>query len=795
MKLPLSWLDDYMTLGDVSPKEYRDAMTMTGSMVEGYEEEGADIQNVKVGKIVKKVKHENADTLSVCTVDIGGETLQIVTGAPNVNEGDLIPLAVAPAHLPGNVVIKAGKLRGVLSQGMMCSHTELGLELSDVPGAAEDGVIVFKQPYAPGTDVREVLGLGGVTMEFEITSNRPDCLSVIGLARESAVTFGKAFNIPEVTVNEQCSADIKDEFGITVNAPDLCLRYSARLVKNVKIEPSPEWMQKRLRAAGVRAINNIVDITNYVMLEYGQPMHSFDTRFLEGREIVVRCAKQGETITTLDGGEHTLDDTMLVICDTARPVAVAGVMGGENSDIKDDTTEVLFESANFLRGSVRRTAKKLSLRTESSARFEKGLDAQNTIPALNRACQLVELLGAGEVCKGIIDINNSSCAPRILPFRPEWIRTFIGAEIDSDFMIKTLDALGFSVDVEKGEVLVPSWREDVEGEADIAEEVARIYGYDKIPTTPLRGETTRGGLTAAQQNALNIKTALTSCGYFEAISYSFISPKGFDWTFASESERVAVALLNPLGEDTSVMRTSMAPSMMELLSRNYKRNKSARIRLFEAGTVYIPKSLPLTELPYEKKRLALGAFGEMDFYDMKGTIEALLERISVKKFSFDTAARNPLYHPGKSADVYVNGKAVGAFGAVHPLVQKNYDIAVECFYCELDEDALIAAAGNAKKYKPPVKFPSLTRDISVVVEEAVKAAQIEGVIKKCGGNFCESIKLFDVYRGAQIGDGKKSVSYSVVYRAEDRTLNDEEINTIFDKTVKSLAEGLGATLR
>lgn len=792
MKLPLSWLDDYLKLDNVSVKEYCDALTLSGSKVEGWSVEGSEIENVVFGKILTKERHTNSDHMWITTVDVGSEVLQIVTGAQNIEVGQIVPVAKNGAKLPGGITIKNGKLRGVASNGMLCSHEELGFEMGVIPGSDPNGILIFQKEYPLGMDVMEALGEKENVVEFEITSNRPDCLSIIGLARETAATFNVPFSIPEVTIKEEGKENINDIVKISVSDSELCPRYTSRLVRNIKIEPSPEWMQKRLRAAGVRPISNIVDITNYVMLEYGQPMHAFDLDFLEGHEIVVRRANDGEEITTLDGQPHVLDSSMLMICDGKKPVGVAGVMGGENSEIKETTKSVLFESANFLRGSVRVTAKKLGLRTEASARYEKGLDPEMTILALNRACQLVEELGAGEVVQGIIDIDSTNHQPLVMPFRPDKIRAFIGADISTEFMIDALSRLEVKVDAEKNELTVPSFRMDLECEADIAEEVARLYGYDKIPSTLISGETTMGGLSKDQTLTNKIKAALVGQGYYEINTYSFVSPKSLDMINAGEELRNVISITNPLGEDTSVMRTTTIPSMLEVLARNYN-HKNKDVCLFELGTVYIAKELPLTALPKEKKIITLGGYGSMDFYDLKGAVEEMFEYMGVRGYSFDSAKANPIYHPGKSADVYINRKKVGTIGEVHPDVAENYDIS-ETYVGEIELDAVLANAGSEIKYKQLSRFPAVTRDIAMLVDDSVKVAEIETVIRKAGGNLLEELNLFDVYKGSQIPEGKKSVAYSAVYRA-DKTLKEEEINKIFNKTVKSLEHVLGAVLR
>lgn len=792
MKLPLSWLNDYLKLDNVSVKEYCDALTLSGSKVEGASVEGSEVEGVVFGKILTKERHTNSDHMWITTVDIGTETLQIVTGAQNIEVGQLVPVAVNGAKLPGGITIKNGKLRGVASNGMLCSHEELGFEMGVIPGSDPNGILIFQQDYPLGADVMEALGEKETVIEFEITSNRPDCLSVIGLARETAATFNVPFSIPPIEVKEEAGGDINEIAKVTVEDSELCPRYACRLVKDIKIGPSPEWMQKRLKAAGVRPISNIVDITNYVMLEYGQPMHAFDLDFLEGHEIIVRRAKNGEEIVTLDEQPHTLDDSMLMICDGRKPVCVAGVMGGENSEIKETTKAVLFESANFLRGSVRVTAKKLGLRTEASSRYEKGLDPNMVPAALNRACQLVEELGAGKVVHGMIDVDNSTHTPTVIPFRPDRIRSFIGADISNEFMLDALSRLDIKADTDKMEIIPPSYRMDIECEADIAEEIARIYGYDKIPSTLISGETTMGGLSKNQTLSNKLKAALVGQGFYEILTYSFTSPKTLDMINAGEELRNTVNILNPLGEDASVMRTTSVTSMLEVLARNYN-HKNKDVRLFELATVYLAKKLPLEELPEEKKIITLGAYGNIDFFDFKGAVEEMLDVMGVKGYSFDTAKPNPVYHPGKSADVFINRKKVGTIGEVHPETAEKYGIG-ETYAGEIDLEAVLSNAGDDVKYKQLCRFPAVTRDIAMLVDDSVKAAEIENVIRKAGGNLLEELNLFDVYKGKQIPDGKKSVAYSAVYRG-NRTLKDEEINKIFNKTVRSLEHNLGAVLR
>lgn len=792
MNLPLSWLNDYMDF-NVSAQDYCDGMTMSGSKVEGFEEQGAEFTGVLVGKIVKKEKHPDADSLWVCQVDFGDHISQIITAAQNVFEGAVIPVATPGAVLSDGTKIKKGKLRGLPSEGMMCSHEELGLLMEDVPGANEDGILIFQEDYPLGKDVREVLGLTETVVEFEITSNRPDCLSVLGLARESAVTFGLPFRAP--VIKETGNSESASQYArVRVEASDLCPRYIARVVKNLKIEPSPKWLRERLQASGVRPINNIVDITNYVMLEYGQPMHAFDLSFLEGQEIIVRRAHDGEEITTLDGQLRKLDDEMLVICDQKKPVAVAGVMGGENSEITDETRTLLFESAFFVRSTVRRTTRKLGMRTEASARYEKGLDPQNCLPAVNRACELIEELGAGEVVGGMIDVDTSDHTPYVLDFRPDKINAFLGSEIDAEFMVKTLTDLGFKVDMEQKKIVVPSCRADVEGEADVAEEVARMYGYNRIGSSLVSGETTIGGKKPAMQLEERIKECLIAQGHYEIMTYSFTNPKSLDMINASEEQRQVIRIKNPLGEENSIMRSNMISSVMEVLARNYNQ-RNANVKVFEIGKVYIPKALPLTELPDEPKKIALGAYGNADFFTLKGALEALFEVAGIHNVQYEPLCDNKTFHPGKTATVLVHKKPIGVIGEIHPEVSARYGIDEAVYVAELDFASIFAASSMDRTYKPLGKFPAVTRDIAMLVDDSVRVAQIEEIIRKFSGKLLEDLILFDVYKGKQIPEGKKSVAYSAVYRADNRTLTDDDINKVFDRIVKNLSEQLGAQLR
>ena len=790
MKLPLSWLSDYLDMTGITPEQYNHAMTMSGSKVEGIENLGDEIENVVTGKILSVEKHPDADKLKICQVDVGSETIQIVTGADNVKPGQTVPVAKDGARLPGGKKIKKGKLRGVVSNGMMCSYEEIGMTKEDFPDA-EYGILILEDGLPLGKDIKEVFGLDNPVVEFEITSNRPDCFSIIGLARETAVTFNRPFHLhtPEV---KGSGDDIHNYMKVTVDEPALCKRYTAKMVKNVKIGPSPRWMVDRLRSCGIRSINNLVDITNYVLLEYGQPMHAFDMNYLEGGEIHVRRAEENEKMTTLDGTEHTLDSSMLMICDGKKPVAVAGVMGGENSEVREETKDVLFESATFLGSSVRITAKKLGLRTESSSRYEKGLDTENAVPAVLRACELVEKLGCGEVVDGLIDVYTAKPETVKISFEPERINQFIGFNVPVDFMVQALTDLGFVV--ANGEITVPTYRPDVLCFNDVAEEVARIYGYDKIPSTLMKGEATVGVKTYEQKLEERVKNTLVGCGLHEILVFSFTNPNIFDKLNMDDDDprRTAVVISNPLGEENSIMRTTALASMMEVISRN-ENFKAESVRLFEVGKVYLP--VLGEQLPEEKNVVTLGMFGGCDFYDLKGIVEVLLNDLGIAKASFLPKSDDPTFHPGRCAELIAGGKVIGRLGQMHPAVCENYDVENHVYAAELDLDALISLANTDKSYKKLPKFPSTQRDLALIADDGVLAAQIESIIKKKAGNIFESLTLFDVYKGKQVPEGKKSMAYSVVFRAEEKTLTDEDVNPVVDSILKALSDQLGVTLR
>ena len=895
MNLSRKWLNEFVTV-EANDKDFAEAMTLSGSKVEITEDLGCEISNVVVGKILSMERHPDSDHMWVCQIDAGREEpVQIVTGAWNIHPGDLVPAALHKSTLPGGHKIEKGKLRGVLSNGMLCSLKELALDERDFPYAVitaaallndykpldkdkpsipadvqpghkiygpvvaaqvtavenagvnlwkcalndgketvevvtpcqnihegdmvalntksqtictladlhadqkefphciPDGIfILHEEGVKPGDDIKPVIGAEDHVVEFEITPNRPDCLSVIGLAREAAATFNADLRLHEPVVKGGGQGDLMELLDVETPAADLCPRYTARMVRNVKIAPSPKWMRERLRSMGVRPINNIVDITNYVMLEYGQPMHAFDYRYVKGGKIVVRRAEDGEELTTLDGNVRKLTSNMLVIADDTRAVGLAGIMGGLNSEIVGDTVDVVFESANFDGTTIRKTALALGMRTEASAKFEKGLDILNTLPAVNRACELVELLGAGEVLDGVIDILNYVPQPRVLKLEPEKINALLGTDVEAPEMVRILEKLGFGVS--GGDVTVPSWRGDVIGMADLAEEVARFHGYNNIPCTLQRGETTQGGYSDVQKLERALGSICRSMGYNEIITYSFISPTYYDkirWA-ADDPRRKSMKIMNPLGEDTSIMRTTVLPSMLEILTRNYNfRNKSAR--LYELGRTYFEREDGLADEP---KVLSLGAYGTgMNFFALKGAVEAILRSIRAEDVTFEAVKDNPSYHPGRCAQVLVDGKSVGVFGQIHPLVAQNYGVDVELYCAELSFDALFAAMGAAPIYKPLPKFPSVTRDIAVVCGEDITVGALENAIRKGAKGLLKEVKLFDIYRGKGVEDGKKSVAFNLVLRSDDRSLTSEEADADVKSILEALEKECGAVLR
>ncbi len=796
MNLSMKWLADYVKV-DVDAKKYCYDLTMTGSKVEGYEVEGENIKNVVVGKLLSVVPHENSDHLVVCQVDVGKEEpIQIVTGANNVKAGDLVPVALDGSDLPNGVHIKKGKLRGVESNGMLCSLGELGLTKHDFPYAIEDGIFILEEDCKPGDDIREAIGLNDTSVEFEITSNRPDCLSVIGLARETAATYGIPFETPKPEYNG-IRGNVTDSLNVVVENEELCKRYIGGMVKNVKIGPSPRWMRERLRASGVRPINNLVDITNYVMLEYGQPMHAFDARFIVGNEIHVRNAREGETITTLDGTVRELSPEMLVIADTEKPVAVAGVMGGEYSGIMDDTVDVIFESACFDGASIRRTAKKLGMRTDSSARFEKGLDQEGCMPAILRAFQLVEILACGEPLDTVIDCCAKKRERKTVDFDPKWINSFLGTDIPREDMVKYLKNIGFEVVLNK--VIVPSFRVDIECNADIAEEVARFYGYNNIKGTELTG-VANARLTEDRKLRRKLEQACNALGLYQIETFSFISPKYYDKIGLPKDSKLreSVTISNPLGEDTSVMRTTVLPSMCEVLARNYNlRNPEAS--LFELGTEYLPTEEG--KLPYEPDRLSIGIYGGgADFYSLKGIVEEIFDSIGIDGVEYEAADQNcgfdevSMFHPGRVAAASVNGEKLAIFGEMHPEIAEGYGIGTRVYCAKINVDVLLKLDYSERVYKPLPKYPAATRDISLICDDSLPVASLEKLIKGAVGSVLERVKLFDVYKGEQIAGGKKSVAFSIVMRSAEGTLNDEQADAAMKRVKKALAE-IGAEVR
>ncbi len=793
MNLSRNWLNEFVDLRDVTDKQFNDEMTLSGSKVETIERPDESLKNVVAGRIVEMARHENSDHMWVCQIDVGqDEPVQIVTGAQNQKVGDLVPVALDGSLLPGGVEIHAGRLRGVESNGMCCSIKELGLTLHDVPYAVEDGLWVMQEDgVKPGDDMAKVVGYDDSIVEFEITPNRPDCLSVIGLAREASATFKRPLKLhtPEV---KGCGGSIAELVDIEIEDGALCPRYTARMVKNVKIAPSPKWMRERLRNSGVRPINNIVDITNYVMLEYGQPMHAFDFSCVEGGKIIVRTAREGEVIQTLDGNDRKLTTNMLCICDEHKPVCVAGVMGGANSEIVGDTAMVLFESANFNGVSVRRTAAALGMRTDASSRYEKGLDPMNTMKAVQRACELVELLGCGEVVDGVLDVIAQDKAPTVVKLEPEKINALLGTDLPESLMREILLSLGFELNGD--DILVPSWRGDVEHYSDIAEEVARFYGYNNIPCTLMRGETTRGGFTEAQRFDRALGAACRTLGYDEIITYSFISPSYYDKIRmpADSPLRRSIKILNPLGEDTSIMRTTVLPSMLEIIARNYNyRNRS--VRLYELGKIYLPRADGLADEP---KLLSLGAYGDnMDFFTLKGGVEAILKACRIENVRFEACADNASYHPGRCAKVYAGEVELGVFGQIHPLVAANYGVDAEVYAAELRFDALYSVRGGIPVYQPLPKFPAVTRDIAVVCAESVTVGALEECIRRGAKGLLKKVELFDIYRGVGVAPGQKSVAFSLTLRADDRSLTGEEADGDVRSILALLENELGAKLR
>ena len=805
MNTSLSWIKAYVPDLDVTAQEYTDAMTLSGTKVEGYEEMDADLDRIVIGQIEKIEKHPDADKLIICQVNIGDQVIQIVTGAPNVKEGDKVPVVldggrVAGGHEPGQKVaggikIKKGKLRGVESCGMMCSIEELGSTKEMYPEAPEYGIYIFPEDAQVGASAVEALGLNDAIFEYEITSNRVDCFSVVGIAREAAATFRREFHPPVVTPTGN-SEDVNDYVRVTVENTDLCPRYCARVVKNIKIGPSPKWMQRRLASVGIRPINNLVDITNYVMEEYGQPMHAYDLDTIADRHIIVKTAENGEKFTTLDGQERDMDENVLMICDGEKAIGIAGIMGGENSMITDNVKTMLFEAACFDGVNIRKSSKRVGLRTEASAKFEKGLDPNNAQAAIDRACQLVEEMGAGEVVGGMVDVYGKKKEPVRVPFDADKINELLGTQISKEEMLGYFKMLDLEYDETSEEIIAPTFRQDLLCLADLAEEVARFYGYDNIPTTLPTGEATTGKLSFKLRIEQAARDIAEFCGFSQGMTYSFESPKVFDRLLIPEDSplRKTVQIMNPLGEDYSIMRTISLNGMLTSLATNYnRRNKD--VRLYELGNIYLPKNLPLTELPEERMQFTLGMYGDGDFFTMKGVVEEFFEKIGMKeKEIYDPNSGRSYLHPGRQADIIYKGSKIGFLGEVHPEVADTYGIGERAYVAVIDMPEVLKYATFDRKYTGIAKYPAVTRDISMVVPKEILVGQIEEIIEKKGGAYLESYHLFDLYEGEQIKAGFKSVAYSIVFRAKDKTLSDTEVTEAMDRILKGL-EALGIELR
>ena len=809
MRTSLKWIKDLVPgIEDLTPQEYLDAMTLSGSKGEYYVELDKNLENIVVGQILKIEKHPDADKLVICQVNVGQEEpVQIVTGAPNVFEGAVVPVVLAGGKVAGGhdgstppeegIKIKKGKLRGVPSNGMMCSIEELGSSRDMYPDAPENGIYIFKNrdDIKPGDDAIKALGLDDAVIEYEITSNRVDCFSILGIAREAAVTFGKPFCPPvvEPTGNDE---DVNDFISVEVNDTELCPRYTARVVKNIKVGPSPEWMQRRLAAQGIRPINNIVDITNYVMEEYGQPMHAYDLSTIAGQKIIVRRAEDNEKFVTLDGQERTLDSSMLMICDAEKPVGIAGIMGGENSMITDDVDAILFEAACFDGTNIRLSGKKLGMRTDAQSKFEKGLDPNNASAAIDRACQLIEVLGCGEVVGGMVDVYGKVKEPHEIPFQPERINRLLGTDLSAEQMLDYFKSLELEYDADRNVMIIPTFRQDLLGTADLAEEVARFYGYSNIPSTLPSGESTSGKVSFKHRVEDVAKETAEFCGFSEGMTFSFESPKVFDKLRldADDPLRQAITIANPQGEDYSIMKTTPLNGMLVSLARNFnRRNKD--VKLYEMAKIYLPKSLPLTEYADERVQFTLGFYGEGDFFTMKGVVEEFLERAGMHDIvDYDPNAGKDFLHPGRQANIIYQGKVIGYMGEVHPEVCENYDLKTRAYIAVLDMPVITEKATFDRHFKGIAKHPAVNRDISMVVKKDILVGQIEKVIREKGGHHLESYHLFDIYEGSQIKPGYKSVAYSITFRANDRTLEEKDITAAMDKIIAGL-EDLGIELR
>lgn len=807
MNTSLAWIKAYVPELECTDQEYMDAMTLTGTKVEGYERKDKNLEKIVVGQIKSIAPHPDADKLIICQVDIGDGTIQIVTGAHNVKEGDKVPVVldggkVAGGHdggpLPENgIAIKAGKLRGIESNGMMCSIEELGSDRNMYPEAPQEGIYIFKPEVEVGADAVEVLGLHDTVFEYEITSNRVDCYSVLGIAREAAATFRKPF-VPPV-VNKTGNAEkTEDYIQVEVEDQELCPRYMARVVKNIKIGPSPEWMQRRLAASGIRPINNLVDITNYVMEEYGQPMHAYDLNTIAGKKIIVRRAKDGDEFETLDGQMRKLDKDVLMICDAEKEIGIAGIMGGENTKITEDVKDVLFEAAIFNGANIRKSAKRIGLRTDASGKFEKGLEPRNAEEAINRACQLIEELGCGEVVGGMVDVKKELVDLRVLPFEHERYNKLLGTSVTANEMLEIFRRLDIKVVEENGQLklIIPAFRQDLVGMADIAEEVARFYGYDKIPTTLPSGESTNGKLSFKLRIEQKARDIAEYCGFSQGMTYSFESPKVFDKLLLDPDDKLrqTVTISNPLGEDFSVMRTISLNGMLTSLATNYNR-RNKNVKLYELGNIYLPKAVPVTELPDERMQFTLGFYGDGDFFTLKGVVEEFLESIGMKeRKEYDPNAGKNFLHPGRQALIRYQGVELGYLGEVHPEVCDNYGIGTKTYVAVLDMPQIVPFATFDRKYEGIARFPAVTRDISMVVPKSILAGQIEALIAQRGGKILESFHLFDLYEGSQIKEGYKSVAYSITFRAKDRTLEEADVSGAMKKILNGL-EQMGIELR
>ena len=806
MNASLSWIKTYVPDLDVTPQEFCDGMTLSGTKVENFQHLDADLDRIVVGKILEAVPHPDSDHLLICQVDVGTEKLQIVTGAPNVEVGTQVPVVlpggrVAGGHdgkmVEGGIEIKAGKLRGVDSYGMMCSIEELGSTREFYPEAPEEGLYVFAEDAGvkPGDDAIEALGLRDVNVEFEITSNRVDCYGVLGIAREAAATFGKTFQMPDAAPTGNAE-DVSDYLSVDVEDPELCPRFTARVVKNIKIGPSPIWMQRALATSGIRPINNLVDITNYVMEEYGQPMHAYDLDTIAGHKIIVKRAEEGERFTTLDGKEYELDTDVLTIRDAERSIGLAGIMGGENTMITDDVKTMVFEVANFDGTNIRLSAKRLGNQTDASRKFDKGLDPNNASAAMDRACRLIELCGAGEVVGGMIDIYPVKRQEVRVPFEPERINALLGTSLSAEEQLAYLSRVELAYDPDQKELVVPTFRQDIHRTCDVAEEVARFFGYNQIPQSLPSGEATTGKLSFKMRIEEKARDVAEYCGFSQGMCYSFESPKVFDKLLLAEDDprRKAVVIANPLGEDYSIMRTMPLNGILTSLSLNYnRRNKD--VRLYELGNIYLPQELPLRELPEERMQLTLGFYGKGDFYDMKGVVEELFDQIGLHQIpEYDGKATHPFLHPGRQATVRYNGETVGYLGEVHPLVRANYEIGTRAYVAVLDIPALLSVATFDRKFTGIARFPAVTRDLSMVVPKEVEAAQIENLIRQRGGKILESLSLFDLYEGEQVQKGYKSMAYSLTFRSAEKTLEEADVSAAMKKILNGL-ESLGIALR